>query len=72
MSEFPATDAPVKARRAAGLVGAAAAGGLPLAVLGGVAVQLLCPSARPGGQWHRALAGIDVAATLKARPPWTG
>lgn len=57
-----------KARRAEGLLDSAAASGLRLAALGGVAVQLRCPSAGPGGPWSRELADIDVATTLKNKP----
>jgi hypothetical protein len=57
-----------KARRAESLLDSAAASGLRLAALGGVAVQLLCPSARPDGPWSRELADIDVATTLKNKP----
>jgi hypothetical protein len=57
-----------KAQRAARLLDAAAARQLPLAALGGVAIQLLCASAGSGGRWCRPLADIDVATTLKDKP----
>jgi hypothetical protein len=57
-----------KARRAESLLNSAAADGLRLAALGGVAVQILCPSAGPDGPWSRELADIDVATTLKNKP----
>jgi hypothetical protein len=53
-----------KARRAAALLEAAAARNVALAALGGVAIERLCPSARPGGRWAREPADIDVATTL--------
>lgn len=59
---------PTKARRAERLLNSAAASGLRLAALGGVAVQLLCPSAGPDGRWGRNLADIDLATTLKHKP----
>jgi hypothetical protein len=57
-----------RTERAARLLEAAAGSGMPLAALGGVAVQLLCPSAGPGGRWSRPLADIDVATTGKDKP----
>jgi hypothetical protein len=57
-----------RALRAERLLDGAAASGLRLAALGGVAVQLLCPSAGPDGPWNRTLADIDVATTLKNKP----
>jgi hypothetical protein len=57
-----------KARRAAALLEAAAARGVALAALGGVAIERLCPSARPGGRWARELADIDLATTLAGKP----
>ncbi|MFL6098751.1 MAG: hypothetical protein ACJ71T_02215 [Actinomycetales bacterium] len=56
-----------RARRAQELAVAAAAAGLPLGVLGGAAVEILSPSARPGGRWSRSLADIDVATVAKRR-----
>src|SRR3954447_5138611 len=56
-----------RAARAHSLLEAARAAEVPAAALGGVAFQLLCPSARPGGRYHRALADIDVATTGRAR-----
>ncbi|HEX8007208.1 MAG TPA: hypothetical protein VF482_12345 [Trebonia sp.] len=53
--------------RAEDLLAAAAAEGLPLCALGGVAIQLLCPSAQPGGRWSRTLADLDVATVGKSR-----
>jgi hypothetical protein len=57
-----------RAERAAALLAAADAGQVPLGALGGVAVELLCPSAGPGGAWSRTLADIDVATVGKSRP----
>jgi hypothetical protein len=57
-----------KGERAGLLLAAAGERGVPLAALGGVAIERLCPSARPGGRWARELADIDVATTLKAKP----
>lgn len=56
-----------RARRAQELAAAAAAAGLPLGVLGGAAIELLSPSARPGGRWARSLADVDVATVAKRR-----
>jgi len=53
--------------RAHSLLEAARAAEVPAAALGGVAFQLLCPSARPGGRYHRTLADIDLATTARAR-----
>ncbi|MFI7588384.1 hypothetical protein ACIB24_15045 [Spongisporangium articulatum] len=61
-----------RAARADELVTAAAAAGVPLAALGGAAVQLLCASARPAGAHHRAIADVDVATTSRARPAVDG
>jgi hypothetical protein len=57
-----------KAQRAEELLAAASAAGVALAALGGVAVERLCPSARPGGRFARELADIDVATTLEHKP----
>ncbi len=57
-----------KARRAATLLEAAAERGVALAALGGVAIERLCRSARPGGRWARELADIDVATVLGDKP----
>ncbi len=43
------------------LVAAAHKEGIRLALLGGVAIRVLCPSARDGGPWQRSLADIDLA-----------
>jgi hypothetical protein len=56
-----------RAARAQGLLEAANAAKVPAAALGGVAFQLLCPSARPGGRYHRAPADIDLATTTRGR-----
>src|SRR5690348_10523278 len=56
-----------RAARALGLLEAARAAEVPTAALGGVAFQLLCASARPGGRYHRVLADIDVATTARGR-----
>jgi len=53
--------------RARLLLDAAAEAQVPAAALGGVAFQLLCPSARVGGRYHRPLADIDLATTGRAR-----
>jgi hypothetical protein len=57
-----------RAERAKALLAAAVAQQVPVVALGGVAVELLCPSARPGGPWSRTLADIDVATVGKSRP----
>jgi hypothetical protein len=56
-----------RAARAHSLLESARAAEVPAAALGGVAFQLLCPSARPGGRYHRSLADIDLATTARAR-----
>jgi len=56
-----------RAARAAPLIASAASERLPLAALGGVAVRMLCPSARDGGQFARHPADIDLATTAKHR-----
>jgi hypothetical protein len=53
--------------RAQALLDVAREAEVPCAALGGVAFQLLCPSARAGGRYHRALADIDVATTGRGR-----
>jgi hypothetical protein len=53
--------------RAAALLAAAADANLPLAAVGGVAFELLCPSAQPNGRWSRSLADIDLATVSKKR-----
>jgi hypothetical protein len=58
---------PDRAARAEQLLSAAEARGIAVCALGGVAVQLLCPSARAGGSWHRELADVDLATTTKSR-----
>jgi hypothetical protein len=57
-----------RGERAATLLAEAAGEAVPLAAVGGVAVELLCPTARPGGPWGRTLADIDVATVGKSRP----
>jgi hypothetical protein len=53
--------------RAESLVDAASAAGVPVTVLGGAAVAMLCASARAGGQWTRTLGDVDLAAPGKQR-----
>jgi hypothetical protein len=53
--------------RAQALLDAAREAGVPCAALGGVAFQLLCPSARAGERYHRSPADIDVATTGRGR-----
>ena len=53
--------------RAQQILSAAEERDLAICALGGVAVQLLCASARPDGAWHRGLADVDLATTTKAR-----
>lgn len=56
-----------RAARALSLLESARAAEVPAAALGGVAFQLLCPSARAEGRYHRALADIDLATTGRSR-----
>jgi hypothetical protein len=56
-----------RAARALSLLESARAAEVPAAALGGVAFQLLCPSARAGGRYHRPLADIDLATTGRGR-----
>lgn len=62
-----ATEYADRTARAQQVLSAAAERGVAICALGGVAVQLLCASARPGGVWHRGLADVDLATTTKAR-----
>jgi hypothetical protein len=61
------TDYADRTARAQQILSAAVERDLAICALGGVAVQLLCASARPGGAWHRGLADVDLATTAKAR-----
>jgi hypothetical protein len=56
-----------RVERATQVLDAAAKQGFRLAALGGVAIRLLAPSARPGGPWARPLADIDFASVSADR-----
>jgi hypothetical protein len=56
-----------RSQRAHDLLSDPAASEIRVSALGGVAVELLSPSARPGGAWARALADIDLATVAKDR-----
>lgn len=57
-----------RAARAAHLLAVAERDGVSARVLGGAAIQMLCPSARPPeGRWARGLADIDLATVGRER-----